>query len=444
LLSYTKSRKAGKTLIQILFFFSLLTQICFAQWVQQTSGTTANSNAVHFENTTDGWAVGDSGIILHTTNSGQDWITQLSGTENPLHDLYFINEEVGWVVGGQGGTAASILHTTDGGTTWTSQISGMSCILTGVSFINESTGWVVGSAGDGSGIILHTTNGGIIWISYEQDEIKFGFWYNKVCFRNENEGIVSCNLSLVGPYCCCGFVERTTDGGMTWDTVSALPENKMNGISFIDSNTGWVVGDCEVIYKTTNGGLDWIAQHSGDIETVLFSVCFTDENNGTAVGVNYEPGEVATATIYRTIDGGQNWLSQPSGITDKSLRGVSFTDANNGWAVGDGGIIIRTTNGGVNFIEDEVDHPREFSLSQNQPNPFNPSTKIKYSIPQSSNVELKVFDILGNEIETLVSEERPAGIYEITWYAESLPSGVYFYRLQADELIETKKMLFLK
>jgi hypothetical protein len=70
-----------------------------------------------------------------------------------------------------------------------------------------------------------------------------------------------------------------------------------------------------------------------------------------------------------------------------------------------------------------------FALFQNYPNPFNPLTKIKYSIPQSSNVVIKVYDILGNEVETLVNEEKQTGTYEITWYTKTLSSGIYFYRL---------------
>ena len=85
-----------------------------------------------------------------------------------------------------------------------------------------------------------------------------------------------------------------------------------------------------------------------------------------------------------------------------------------------------------------------FNLSYNYPNPFNPSTNIKYSVPQSSNIVIKVFDILGNEIETLVNEEKPAGTYEITWYAEQLPSGVYFYQLKTGSFMETKKMVLMR
>ncbi len=86
----------------------------------------------------------------------------------------------------------------------------------------------------------------------------------------------------------------------------------------------------------------------------------------------------------------------------------------------------------------------EFRLMNNYPNPFNPSTTIKYSVPQGSNVLIKVFDILGNEIETLVNEEKLVGIYEASWNATSLSSGVYFYRLQAGDFISTKKMILLK
>jgi hypothetical protein len=85
----------------------------------------------------------------------------------------------------------------------------------------------------------------------------------------------------------------------------------------------------------------------------------------------------------------------------------------------------------VTSVENNLNRiPRQFELTQNYPNPFNPSTKILYSIPEPSDVVIKVFDILGNDIETLVDEEKTAGTYEITWYADNLPSGIYFYQLQ--------------
>jgi hypothetical protein len=86
----------------------------------------------------------------------------------------------------------------------------------------------------------------------------------------------------------------------------------------------------------------------------------------------------------------------------------------------------------------------DFSISQNFPNPFNNTSVIKYSIPKSSHVTLKIFNTLGEELETLVNVEKPAGTYELTWNASNLPSGVYFYRIQAGRFIDMKKMILLK
>lgn len=95
--------------------------------------------------------------------------------------------------------------------------------------------------------------------------------------------------------------------------------------------------------------------------------------------------------------------------------------------------------------------PTEYKLEQNYPNPFNPSTKIRYSIPRSTeyysvlqNVTLKIYDILGNELTTLVNEQKAPGYYEVDFNASSFASGVYIYRLQSGSFISTKKMLMIK
>jgi hypothetical protein len=96
---------------------------------------------------------------------------------------------------------------------------------------------------------------------------------------------------------------------------------------------------------------------------------------------------------------------------------------------------------GIEQFEGEVS---TYSLSNNYPNPFNPSTKISYTIPQRSNVSLKVFNLLGSEVASLVNEEKSAGVYQIEFNAANLSSGIYFYKLQADTFVETKKMILLK
>jgi hypothetical protein len=104
-------------------------------------------------------------------------------------------------------------------------------------------------------------------------------------------------------------------------------------------------------------------------------------------------------------------------------------------------------NGSTKFseiVEVNLNSIAQFQLDQNYPNPFNPSTKIKYSIPQQSYVQLKVFDILGRQVKLLVNEQKVAGTYDVIFDASSLPSGIYFYTLTADDLSMTNKMILSK
>ena len=89
-------------------------------------------------------------------------------------------------------------------------------------------------------------------------------------------------------------------------------------------------------------------------------------------------------------------------------------------------------------------YPQQFSLGQNYPNPFNPSTTIKYELPKATRVNLSVFDILGREVSVLVNERMDAGVYEVKFDGSNLASGVYFYRLQAGDFVQSKRLLILK
>jgi hypothetical protein len=95
-------------------------------------------------------------------------------------------------------------------------------------------------------------------------------------------------------------------------------------------------------------------------------------------------------------------------------------------------------------VDDENSVPKNFELHQNYPNPFNPTTMIKYNLPKSSHVALKIYNLVGQEIATLVNELQSAGEYEITWQPKGLPSGLYFYKIQAGDFSETKKIILQK
>jgi hypothetical protein len=114
--------------------------------------------------------------------------------------------------------------------------------------------------------------------------------------------------------------------------------------------------------------------------------------------------------------------------------------------VGWDGTILRTTDGGAvtDVNNNRIEIPIRFALDQNYPNPFNPSTTIRYTLSDASRVSLKIFDLTGREIATLVNERKPTGSYQVEWNAGGLPSGVYFCRLQAGGNVETKKLFLLK
>jgi hypothetical protein len=109
------------------------------------------------------------------------------------------------------------------------------------------------------------------------------------------------------------------------------------------------------------------------------------------------------------------------------------------------GLITKLENTNIiTSVEEELLIPDEIKLSQNYPNPFNPSTTIKFSLPSSGNAILKIYNTLGEEVAVLIDNELTTGTYEVEWNAKGLPSGVYFYHLQAEGFVETKKMILMK
>jgi len=123
-------------------------------------------------------------------------------------------------------------------------------------------------------------------------------------------------------------------------------------------------------------------------------------------------------------------------ITDTSIFNNSDHYPDTGW-------VVMNVLPPIVTVEDE-NIPLHFNLAQNYPNPFNPITKISFQIPQQLYVTIKIFDVLGNEIAILVQEEKEAGGYELTWKAENLTSGIYYYRITAGDFTQTKKMILLK
>jgi len=410
-----------KFLFYLIIFYPLLSTSA-QSWQAQFSGVDNSLRSVFFTDEHNGWAVGSFGAVVHTTNGGENWNQQSSGSNKDLNCVHFIDSITGWICGSQG----TILKTTDGGNSWSPQNSATVFNLLSVHFANDSVGWVVGT----NGTISKTTNGGTNWITQNSP---FTEVINDVDFVDDLYGWAATFES--------GSVEttiiKTTDGGDFWElvTLPMLIPLPVFSVDFIDRNTGWVVGYLEIIYKSIDGGYNWFEQQLGLSSTPegFLSVSFADENNGWTVGYD--------GVIGHTSDGGDHWTAQSSGTSD-ILWDVYIVNPNAGWIVGDNGLILKyTTTVSVNEDESALD---EFILNNNYPNPFNPITNIQFRISNFEFVSLKVYDVLGNLVATLVNEEKPVGVYEVEFDATKLTSGIYFYQLKSGSFIKTKKMIFIK
>ena len=401
-------------------------------WFQQTSGTTVNLNSVFFVDANTGYAVGDSTIVYHiilkTTNGGTNWFRQNVQPPNnypSLKSVFFINANTGWACGAEAPTA-TIWRTTNGGSEWTQLIIGAIFGLRSIRFINSSTGVAVGSAYSSAGWIFRSTNGGINWSQLAGA----GNILHSVYFADAVTGY-SCGEP--------GAIIKTTNAGVNWVIQTSNTTTSLRSIYFINPQTGWTVGTNSRVYKTTNGGSQWADLSSNGL-CGLYSVYFADASTGWVAGCE--------GSIHRTTNGGASWQLQSIASTS-FLYSLSFINSNTGWAVGANGRILKTTTGGltpITPISSEV--PEDFSLFQNYPNPFNPGTKIRFAIPNVGTVprtvRLIIYDALGREITTLVNEQLNPGTYEVDWDASNYPSGVYFYKLIADDYTATKKMVLIK
>lgn len=390
--------------------FTLLTPEASEYWdIKSNNNSFDYLSDVSFSDVNNGFAVGVS--ILKTTNSGNTWTEQVSGAF--LDGIYSIDSINAVAVGYNG----KILKTTDGGLTWISLNSNTTEYLLEVYFTSKNIGFAIGY----NGTILRTSDAGTNWSKINSETSNT---LNNLFFSDIKNGWIAGSL---------GTILKTSDGGLTWDFQNSMTSNNLLGVTFLDSLDGFAVGlDYGNILKTTDGGVNWTENYSG-FYSDFYDISFLDNYNGMIVAQN--------GNVLLTQDGGVSWNLQKTG-TYNSLKRV--TKVGNNWiAVGNYGTILKSKYNLVN-INSDVDNKFAFNFVQNYPNPFNPTTTISYSLPKTGFVSLKVYDLLGNELVTLVNEEKTAGSYEVEFDGSKSVSGVYFYTLTAGDFRQTNKMVLAK
>ena len=225
------------------------------------------------------------------------------------------------------------------------------------------------------------------------------------------------------------------------DPVLGDPDNEFKARNYMlgRGGLGEIIDPCTWNLGQVRGGIDcnlvnpfyW---YSGDPESNYgwINIVSTDQRMCVHTGpFSLEVGKPITIIVGYTIGQGNDPLNSVTAGKIASAFVQQFYQSN--------------FDDSILPVEDEVSQiVNEFKLYQNYPNPFNPVTSIQYAISNSQFISLKVYDILGKEVAVLVNEEKPAGNYEVTFNASGLPSGVYFYQLNAGSFFETKKMVLLK
>ena len=397
-----------------------------AQWVQLNQGLTNTNILVLAVSDTNLFAGTLSGGIFRSTNNGTSWTSESTGLPSNA-SVYTLTISGAILFAGIDGSG--IFRSTNNGTNWT--VTGLSNPEV-LALAASGTDLFAGTYFDG---VFRSTNNGTSWTA--------------VGLTN----IIVQALAVSGTNLFAGTrgggVFRSTDNGTNWVEVNTgLTNLNVNALAVIGTNlfAGTNYSGVGGVYRSTNNGTDWIVVNTG---LPLFPTVTSFAASGLNLFAGTNPGGVFLCTNNDT-----NWAAVNTGLMNTFVYALAVSSTHLFAGSFGGGVWGRSLSEMITDVGAIEHTPTEFLLSQNYPNPYNPITKIKYSIPQSLNVIIRVFDILGNEIETLVNEEKPVGTYEVNFNASQLSSGistkggyasgVYFYTINAGSFIETKKMILMK
>ena len=278
----------------------------------------------------------------------------------------------------------------------------------------------------GSGVYRSTDNG-LTW--EEKNSGLTSYFINAIAFNSNNEIFAGTDY-----YGIC----KSTDAGNTWQQIG-LPDCSIYDIE-INSVDEIYISICQyyqmyTIYKSTDNGVTWVEFNSG---IPNYPVRILTKNDKDEIFAGTESNGV-----YALFKDSTTWTSINIGLTDLGINDL-LVDSYGYLYAGTSNGVFRSKNTTTDISQDKVFFIEGAYLSICYPNPFNPSTKINYQLTHASKVTLKVYDILGKEVEILIDEVKNAGSYEIEFNGNNLPSGVYFYQLKAGDYVETKKMILLK
>jgi len=430
-------------------FFFIIVMIFFAKlsfsqlmWVEQTSGTTqtltsAHSNAATFESYV--WVCGYGGTVLRSTNNGVSWVS-VGGNGIPtttlLINIVSLDQNTA-VTAGYVGANTFVYRTSNGGANWTQVFTESNGFINAICFMpSTSNGFIMGDPVGGRWSLWKTSNGGVNWDSsglYLQQVGSEAGWNNSLwCFDNR----IWFGTNNTKIY-------YSTNFGSSWTAQATTGSVNSYAVWFYRLTGGdeGLTGGTALL-RSSNYGTNWTSQ--------------TSIGSGNFGGITGGPNIITDAKdfiytfyirssniIYTSSNNGTNWFSQYTAPTGTYRYIGTDYYATKFWAVrNNGGISYLDFTVGITLISSEI--PDRFSLHQNHPNPFNPKTIINYELRVTSYILLKIYNAIGNEVATLINQRQNAGSYSVEFDGSNYPSGIYYYKLEAGDFREVRKMILIK
>jgi len=379
-----------------------------------------------------GYAAQLYGTLLGSSDDGNtDWqnLSQTGFYNQKV--LYFIDENTGFILKSN----KTICKTTDGGLTWRTvlepEIFSSKNDAVDMTFADANTGYASMTLNDNSEYhLFKTTDAGETWTDiYNQSALS-----GQLAFFDANNGIMGGGNVAI---------KMTNDGGVTWTpaVVNNVPaeyaKQDISDIEIINSNTAIMCGNY-LLLKSTDKGNSWdfINIPSMGVDTSFKTISF----NGDSLGYM---ATFYNGVIYKTNDGGENWTKDSTYADKFALYCSDFNNKGEIYFGTNNGTILKYQSSTVGVNEGNIT-VNNYKLEQNYPNPFNPSTTFSFSIAKQEKVTLKVYDILGKEVTTILNDDLTAGSHTVRFDASGLSSGVYFYTLKAGSYNSTQKMILMK
>lgn len=401
-----------------------------------------------------------------------------------FEDMHFVDDTYGWVVG-YGYFEPLFYMTKDGGDSWIKvqdpTWSNTSTILS-VFFTDTLNGWIIVPEGR----ILKSSDGGYNWTEISQIDTAISF--ADLYFKNHLKGLAVGGNIIIDPsgQIESGFIKRTTDGGSTWQLVDFDSSIVKIRVCFSDSLHGMVLGWRRHVYTTEDGGQTWTANTNFNPNYIFNDcICMEDGTFVLAGSGDYYPllgkspdyGQTWTFNEWQTNQAGtflsvgfsdslNGWFGSYDGkfiytndggltfhvdssITDENIGGVQMIHENLGWAHGGGDIFRYDIVTSMSIEPHQSSSLTSVPYLKAYPNPFNYNVRFQFELLQSSNVEIRIYDITGRNIVKVMDGYKTPGIYSLTWDGadendHSLPSGIYFVVLNTNHSQKITKIFHVK